>query len=433
MKSIRNQTPIKYIQPGDKPKPQYPSEYFASNPQAPLVKIPHPDLDLKGARQIVKASISQGTLDVNVVIRFIYLVGLEFKATLDTKWKSFGVDIGDVGATMCPWNLLTVEFDTHVAPRGNIDQTATKDDDLWMMAYVLFVYRYSRAQMATYKATLFDKFKVQIAPHTDPGFIPTAPHANYSAWLSNRNYCKLIAALDMFFTHFPQHPEAFLRIGTITSRFRDCAALTSLEHYRETVGFKGDDMFGWIFVGTLEEECYILMKPGEELDDPNSYAPYLIDLGLSLKSPYSASTCPSMYTFCHMVGSLLTSGRSQNAKMISDKNLINIRMNALLVAYVFNENVECKIYFTDKEELLRAGLDGQENATQTATDALELQSLGSDNEPPKNKDPVEWFMYLSSLNFQIPQFIRNFGRQEAAKMGQCRVGSIGKYLGDSLV
>ncbi|ASM90771.1 nucleoprotein [Holmes Jungle virus] len=432
MKSVRTSESIKYIQPGDKPKPQYPREFFEKNPgQKPLVNVPHKDIDLANIRNIIKSGILQGGLVISYVLRFIYLIGKAIGDELDDNWQSFNVIIGGKGDKITPWSLVEIKEEDSRRVDANVDQTATADDDKWMLMYILFVYRHARAQVSNYKKTLFEKFQTQISPLLPNKITLTSPPPLYNSWLSNKNYCKMIAAIDMFFCHFPQHQDSNLRFGTITSRFRDCAALTSLEHFRETVGFKGDEMFGWIFVGSLEEECHVLMKSGQELDQPGSYSPYLVDFGLSLKSPYSASTCPGMYTYCHLVGSLLTSTRSQNAKMISDKNLVNIRTNALLVAYVFSENIECKVYFTDNQEFLQAGLDGQDQLTEIPDDDGVSSSLSMQDDMPKSKDPIEWFMYLKSLKFQIPNIIKDFGKTEASKMSQCRVGSIGKHLNDA--
>ncbi|UAX43316.1 nucleoprotein [Bangoran virus] len=434
MKSIRTKEVIKYTVPGDKPVPQYPSEFFQKNPgQKPIINVPHKDIPAKTLRGIIKSGILNNNLEISYVLRFLHDEGAKIEATLDDDWDSFGINIGQKNSKVTPWDIAEIVHDQTKTPDASIDQTSTEEDVKWMLMYILFVYRYSRAQLPSYKAALFERFKIQISTYLNSKTTLVSPHSSYASWLSNKNYCKMVACFDMFFTRFPQHLDSALRFGTITSRFRDCASLTSLEHFRETVGFKGDEMFGWIFVGSLEEECFMLMKPGQELDNPFSYTPYLMDLGLSLRSPYSASTCPGMYTYCHMVGSLLASTRSQNAKMISDKNLVNVRTNALIVAYAHSENVECKLYFTDNEKLLQPGLEGQDAATSIPNVDDSSETADLDDDVPKNKNPVKWFMYLKSHKFQVPNIIKNFARNEASKMSQCRLGSIGKHLNDALL
>ncbi len=304
---------------------------------------------------------------------------------------------------------------------GTSDPGVMPEDDRWMTLYLLFIYRYSRATNASYQAGLIDKLRLQIASVTlhPPAFNP--PKGTYKAWLNNKNFTKIVAAFDMFFCKFPNNDMSFLRFGTITSRFRDCASLLSLNHLRETAGIEGDQLFAWMFVGTLADEAEILMKEAQELDNPESYTPYLMDLGLSLKSPYSAAVCPGVYTWSHMICSLLVSTRSRNARMVSEANLSNIRNNAAIVAYVHAKNTECGLYFTDNAELIKELRNNPDPDS-------DVQSVADLSDLPKTKDPAEWFIFLRGNQYQCPLEITTFVQTESAKMNNSRPGSIGAHL-----
>nr|UOI88692.1 nucleoprotein [Walnut Creek virus] len=416
MISLKTNKPIQFVAPSDKTLPQYASEYFTKNGTLkPSVTIPQKDYNLTDLRGIIHNGILQQDLKIGHVIRYLCLIGLTIQETLDEDWMSFGVSIGGKGATITVLSSLEVKEENDQRIDGTSDPGVNPEEDKWMTLYLLFIYRYSRASNAAYQAGLVDKLRLQIASVSlnPPALNP--PKGTYKAWLNNRNFTKLVAAFDMFFCKFPNHEMAFLRFGTITSRFRDCASLLSLNHLRETAGIEGDQLFAWMFVGTLAEEAEVLMKEAQELDKSDSYTPYMMDFGLSLKSPYSAAVCPGIYTWSHLICSLLVSTRSRNARMVSEANLSNIRNNAAIVAYVHAKNTECGLFFSDNADLIKevkAANDGDDD-TESVSDLSEL---------PKSKEPSEWFIFLRGNQYQCPPEIIQFVQTESAKMNNSRPG-----------
>ncbi|AJR28574.1 nucleoprotein [Gray Lodge virus] len=425
MISLRTNKEIQFVAPSDKTPPQYALEFFAKNGSIrPLIMIPQKDYTLDDIRGIIHHEILQQDLKLSHVIRYLYLVGTGITETLDENWVSFGVEIGRKGNTVNVFCMMDVKEEDDKRADGTSDPNITSDEDKWMALYLLFIYRYSRASNAAYQAGLVDKLRMQVASVTlnPPAFNP--PKGTYRAWLNNKNFTKLVAAFDMFFCKFPNHDSAFLRFGTITSRFRDCASLLSLNHLRETAGIEGNQLFAWMFVGTLAEEAEVLMKENQELDKSDSYTPYMMDLGLSLKSPYSAAVCPGVYTWSHLICSLLVSTRSRNARMVSESNLANIRNNAAIVAYVHAKNTECGLFFSDNKDLIKE----VQNMKDQSGDAESVDDLG---DLPKSKDPAEWFVYLRGNQYQCPEEIMRFVQVESTKMNNSRPGSIGAHLYDA--
>ncbi|AJR28517.1 nucleoprotein [Mosqueiro virus] len=427
MKSVRSGNVIKYLAPADKVDPQYARAFFDSNGGAtPSLTIEQSTYTLDQTRGIIHEGIMRGTLRVQHVIRYLYLVGGNITARLEDQWESHGVVIGNQGDIVNPFAMYQVTLDN----QNTIDATGSPnvdaDQDLWMTLYLLFVYRYSRVSNTNYQGALMDRFKVQVvSAYPNPGAFQT-PKGVYKSWLNNKNYTKIVAGFDMFFCKFPKHDAAFLRFGTVTSRFRDCAALMALNHLRTTAKMEGDEIFGWMFLQQLEDEAYMLMKEDEELDKVDSYTPYMMDMGLSLKSPYSATACPSIYTWCHFIGSWLVSTRSRNARMISDAGIAELRSNAAIVAFVYSKNYNYQIRFTDKDDII----DGTNpiNDMDDEYDSSDESSMMSISALPKSRDPLEWFCYLKGMQFQTPREIQIFITLEAQKMHNMRAGSIGKHL-----
>lgn len=89
----------------------------------------------------------------------------------------------------------------------------------------------------------------------------------------------------MYMVKLPRHPFAEIRIGTITSRFRDCSAVMDLAFLGEILNADCYEVASWIWSKNLGDDFKRIQHQGEEADKPDSYTPYLTDLGLSPKSP----------------------------------------------------------------------------------------------------------------------------------------------------
>ena len=95
--------------------------------------------------------------------------------------------------------------------------------------------------------------------------------ANYPAdivfdtWQLCYDYNKMIAAFDMYFCKFPKHEKSYLRVCTINSRMKDCAALMSLGYITRLLNMQDDsDIFDWVFTTQMAEELWNMIKETEE-------------------------------------------------------------------------------------------------------------------------------------------------------------------------
>jgi Rhabdovirus nucleocapsid protein len=75
----------------------------------------------------------------------------------------------------------------------------------------------------------------------------------------------------------------------------------------------------WMYVGGVANDFERLMKDDEEVDQEYSYMPYLSDMGLSKRSPYSCTINAELHTWANMVCALNGLVRAINARRIGEK------------------------------------------------------------------------------------------------------------------
>lgn len=227
----------------------------------------------------------------------------------------------------------------------------------------------------------------------------------------------IVACIDMFLYKFPTSQWAPVRFGSICTRHRDCSGLMAMNHFKNLLGVSLDSALEWIFVQRVAEEIELMLTPGQELDKPDSYMPYMMDMGLSKSSPYSAVRNACWNLFCHSVGSLMQSSRSINGRLIETSDHTNIVANAQLVSFVFETRFQWSKAFvkageTDKSDSLK-----NFNASTLGTSDL-----------PSTMVPDDWFAWIKLQGFELPKQILDHCAKNARKLKDARDGSIGQYI-----
>ncbi|CAN7995453.1 unnamed protein product, partial [Ixodes hexagonus] len=168
---------------------------------------------------------------------------------------------------------------------------------------------------------------------------------------SSSTYIKLVAAPDMFFNRFLDHELAPLRVRTITSRYKNCAIIGDLSHTRLLTKLTMAGVMVWMFITQLQDEMEVAAKPEQEIGQncPYSYAPYLSDLGLSKRSPYSAYASPGIHARIHYFGCLLGSERSMNSRTTAVSGTLFLVRNAVIMVFAYQKNVYPDAQFTRNE------------------------------------------------------------------------------------
>jgi hypothetical protein len=83
--------------------------------------------------------------------------------------------------------------------------------------------------------------------------------------------------------------------------------------------------------------------------------PYLSDVGISRKSPYSSSANPELHNWINMVCAFNESVRSINARMNNENNVVNILANAIIMANAMGTNYRMSLqHISDKASAMHS-------------------------------------------------------------------------------
>ncbi|CAB3387475.1 Hypothetical predicted protein [Cloeon dipterum] len=90
------------------------------------------------------------------------------------------------------------------------------------------------------------------------------------------------SAIDMFFNKFPTSDGSDVTVVTLAANCREMGVFSAMNLFAEQANMEHGDIFGWIFSPSLKNELITLLhKIDDEFSQPDSYAPYLKDLGLA--------------------------------------------------------------------------------------------------------------------------------------------------------
>ncbi|AJR28542.1 nucleoprotein [Nkolbisson virus] len=402
---------VKPVLPQEETPGQYPSDWFDNHKgEKPRLVIPYKHADVGTLRGVVYGGIQKDTLDIKVAITYLYAVMVKLEVECDDEWKSFGVLIAGAKTTVNPFCMVEVESKQLDLPNQQAG-AATEEDDLWMCFYILVQYRLLKVNNVEYEKLLVKRANVHLA--SLPGAKKSEVHSRkvYAAWLANPMYLRIVAAVDMFFHKFKEHPYAICRYGTLGSRYKDSAALTTLNHITKLTGLQIVDFMMWIFNDNIADELDRMARPDQELEKCDSYTPYMRDLGISDRSPYSAQMNPTFHMFCHALGTLLGSRRSMNARIAGEVDVTNTLTNAEVVAFILNR---CPTFVKAYTEDLESVPTAQHKAVA--------------GKMPTGPDPDMWFEYLAKLNFVLPDEIIRFAKERASGLSNIRPDTIGELV-----
>lgn len=223
---------------------------------------------------------------------YLHAVISGIKCKLPRNWVSFGRKIGEVGKDVCLNDLFDIVFDQDDGnaldgKEGKEEQTiGDKKDDLWMCVYLCLGYRVATCGYADYATRICEIgtniLKAQKAPdHVDAQYLIEMG----KIWIQDIHYTALISGIDMYFCMFKKHPFSLVKVGTLTTRFKDCTTLTGLLYLNKITKLTNSEISRWIWLKYLADDLQELTKEGNEYDELDSYMPYFTSLLLSDKSP----------------------------------------------------------------------------------------------------------------------------------------------------
>uniref|UniRef100_A0AAN0N739 Nucleoprotein n=1 Tax=Lobos virus TaxID=3139875 RepID=A0AAN0N739_9VIRU len=405
----------------------YPSAYFEKNQHTkPKVHLPKNTLTVAELQASLTDGIALSRARVEHAVLLLHHFGKTLKGKLTETWTSFGVEIGQAGEEITPWDLIDIVFSDTEPPAPSAYAGAVTSE-VGLFGFILFLYRALSVRdrgTAQYRTSIHAKLAqlLSAAPFSVAKADFSSAGTAYVAWASDAAYLAMVAAIDMFLYRFPGDTHATVRIGTMPSRYKDCAVFTSLGQILSLTGMEVLDLFRWMFLEGVADEASSLMGVGEEMDQEYSYSAYLSDLKLVPKSPYSAVANPLMHQWLHTIGSLLLSERSLNARHLSDNSFQQILANAAMIAFVRHRSTGFKMMFASTQE--QADEEG-EQGVQTLG-GLDLEGV------PRSASAVDWFAWLDGKDCVIPFGIYNFLHRAISNMSGLRDGSVGKKVKQAL-
>ncbi|XP_077486026.1 uncharacterized protein LOC144097117 [Amblyomma americanum] len=414
------------VAPKSRPR-QYPSEWFEAHPGSkPTVCVPQCFASEDELVKAVADGLATGRLPVEYAVQFMHVEGAKIRATLNGDWVSFGLTIGRAGEEISPWDLLAVSqvpgpsTALDAAKPAAVEDIGRAENRKGLFAVVVCMYRILDAKGIRTTAgvlRLQERLKKILEPVP---FCCTASclergGENFGDWLNNQSYLSLIAALDMFLNHFPRHEMQRVRAGTLSSRYKYCAVLQDITHLHKTSGTECQDLIKWLCFPCFAEEGTAIMKGGQELLAWGSYSPYLIDLGLCRRSPYSAALNPLVHYWCHASAAMMepTCSKSLNARITSDEDLAQVTDIAMAFAYAHSRCELGICFFPSKEEAER--YNREKEAALAARDIRET---------PITTRVEDWERHLSATGFTIHPAISEFAQGQVRKFRNVREGTV---------
>lgn len=392
----------------------YPKEWFDSHKnQKPSITV---DAGYKENLQkwahMAVTKWDAATLTADEAVTFIYAAFHAYPDTLQSDWESFGIKIGASGSQCRLADLADVVLkENSVSPMEGGPEYSIEIITSYVIA-IGGVYRFNYTTlMDQYKRTLVDKMNKLLGKRqTEMKFSLNVKH--FASWMSSVNYTKMCAFMDMYCNEFPRHIFAKARFGTICTRYKDCTALLTIPYILETLGIDLPRLSVWLWVPSVKKELIRLMKPGQEMNLPRSYAMYFIELQLANKSPYSSTLNNTIHTISHLIGAGRAQKRSVHARYIGSPDYESCAANAAVILFAHGA-------YTNLQPLFMPEGLGPEGSY-TATEVDDITGY------PKSRDPIEWVMYLSTLDFKISFKLKHAALLTWSKLTETREETIGK-------
>ncbi|CAB3388331.1 Hypothetical predicted protein [Cloeon dipterum] len=205
----------------------------------------------------------------------------------------------------------------------------------------------------------------------------------------------------MFFNKFPTSDGSDVTVVTLAANCREMGVFSAMNLFAEQANMEHGDIFGWIFSPSLKNELITLLhKIDDEFSQPDSYAPYLKDLGLA-----PTLACPEALFNAKVAGYVIRSKGAIFAPLVfstSDP-----------YDYTTDVRVRPKKYLSRLNRLrMEAGED--------VSDAWVDVSRGN--------HPRPWIRMLLADDCEIPDFIEENFSEFLSKIGEVRPGTVGDFL-----
>lgn len=234
LKFIKNKQSIHVQAPSPGLESEYPANFFLGGKKPQLI-IKNIYKELGPARDAFVNSLKVSVPDLDAGKEFTYRLLAGMKEDNLTEWKSYGITIAEAGAETNVWSLFDVTLKDQTPPATGTTGVRA-DADLAVLVIFCSVYRMGSIFDPNYLGAVSDRIMSQAVGIPNEVPKPDTLIALTGSWITDVNYLKMIAGIDMFLYRFPRAQFAAARIGTIASRCRDCASLLSIRFFLQMIG-----------------------------------------------------------------------------------------------------------------------------------------------------------------------------------------------------
>nr|QYV43065.1 MAG: nucleoprotein [Mononegavirales sp.] len=363
-KSVKDTEPLIYFGTGqpfqiDAPNlsvpTQYPQSWFSENKGKPAITIKVPSSlkrDPTSIARSLRAAMNMGEVK-SYLVEFGLLALLDGEKLQrdkkDLKWESFGREITKDGVDNVR-NIVDIMVEVDDTLEHSAGDAKTEGNLYQDLVVCLSIVRVGREQNVAGKAILQTKLDEAVRAGMAGDVSAFLSSVNV---LTDLNLFKLMAAVDMLLFTRKESSYPLLRLGTVITRYRDCTFLSEVSLMEEHSQMKVAEACTWILSPMVGLELSKTFKTGQETSNPESYMPYMMDLGLVMRSPYSSSENPKFHTWVHIVGVLQGKDRSKKAAVLGQSLIGRIFKAAALAAYRWTTSDDLAQVFgtaTDKNQ-----------------------------------------------------------------------------------
>lgn len=327
--------------------PIKPKEWFAKNPAKPALTTDYYSLtvDLTNLAGSLERYFSNGKLTLRMAKAYLYTFFSHQVKVLPEDWSSFKIPIGKAGESISPWAPLEIalkqELQVEIRKELECDPRA-------LALAILSYYRTGCLRNEEHKERIAELISVKISAW-DVKLTIKGRMEVYKAWVHDEGFRRMVASIDMFYHKFRDSDLGYFRMGTVSTRFKDCTALTSMNYFAKITGSTFIGMLPWFWTKELSYQVYNVVEGGNELEKLDSYAPYFIEMTGAMKSAYSATVNPELYMFIHIIGVTLGHIRSYNANKMKEYVVTNTFANAIIVAALLTKSGPYSMYYESKK------------------------------------------------------------------------------------
>ncbi|YP_010229221.1 nucleoprotein [Almendravirus chico] len=397
---------------------------WLSSGEKPKLTIPKSKMDtlegLKDGAALIGKNLG-GIMPIEYILAFMgNALRLLFTEKLEVPWELTSKVIIQPG-DITPMDLVNLNIEGD-SKESEMDNTGTGDMDelnkktpIEVLANLIAGYRIlslNRSGTLQYQSNLKTRISDTLK---QSGIIQNSIDSgvyNQTTWITNSDYRKMCALIDLYFAKFTNTAYSPIRICVQGSRYKDCAIINDYAYAEKISG-----LTTWGFL-SLGINSAISNEIEKELDyinvecNPNGYYPYIKEFGIISKSPYSATVNPNTHNWINVTAALLGETRGANSRLAPGGSNSQVLMNGIASSWMLRKKNAIDPKIGESAEKLEEYRRAASTVESVEVDAIAI---------------IEIIQILEEQTTEADE-IMNWAKTRAAMIQEPREGSVGAYL-----